>query len=254
MICKISNPSLVSPLFQDWDETMIWSCLDGTMGELYGDDFKNPKSTAAVLGDFTFFAGVPCAELGALHHSSLLQKNYRILVPRTSEWENLLLKLYGNRARRIRRYATVKDSGSFSPEGLTKILSGLPEGFSLKRMDEALYNQCGSMDWSRDLVSQYETWEKYRILGLGVVLTKDGEILSGASSYSAYRGGIEIEIDTRPEYRRRGFASFCGACLILECIKRNLYPSWDAHTEASLSLALKLGYRFSHAYTALEIS
>lgn len=61
MICKISNPSLVSPLFQDWDETMIWSCLDGTMGELYGDDFKNPKSAAAVLGDFTFFAGVPSA-------------------------------------------------------------------------------------------------------------------------------------------------------------------------------------------------
>lgn len=77
--------------------------------------------------------------------------------------------------------------------------------------------------------------------------------MSGASSYSRYQEGIEIEIDTREDYRRKGFASVCGAKLILECLKRNLYPSWDAQNKASVSLAEKLGYHYSHIYTAIEI-
>ena len=48
-----------------------------------------------------------------------------------------------------------------------------------------------------------------------------------ASSYTVYRGGIEIEIDTHPDHRRRGLARACGAALMLECLKRGLY-SWDA--------------------------
>ena len=68
-----------------------------------------------------------------------------------------------------------------------------------------------------------------------------------------YRGGIEIEIGTREDYRRKGLASVCGAKLILECMDRNLYPSWDAQNKWSVSLAEKLGYHFERAYPAYEI-
>lgn len=76
---------------------------------------------------------------------------------------------------------------------------------------------------------------------------------AGASSYSGYRGGIEIEIDTNEVYRRKGLAYICGAKLILECLDRNLYPSWDAQNIWSVALAEKLGYHFDHAYTAYEV-
>ena len=96
------------------------------------------------------------------------------------------------------------------------------------------------------------------------MVLKDKIPVAGASSYSAYRGtdrrdeagkngGIEIEIDTREDYRRQGLASVCGARLILECLDRGLYPSWDAQNRWSVSLAEKLGYHFSHEYTAYEI-
>ena len=65
-------------------------------------------------------------------------------------------------------------------------------------------------------------------------------------------GGIEIEIDTKEECRRRGLALACGARLILECLDRGLYPSWDAANLDSVRLAEKLGYRFDRAYTAYE--
>ncbi|MDE7014441.1 MAG: GNAT family N-acetyltransferase, partial [Kineothrix sp.] len=88
---------------------------------------------------------------------------------------------------------------------------------------------------------------------LGVLVKKDGRPVAGASSYTTYRGGIEVEIDTKEEYRRKGLASVCGARLILECLARNIYPSWDAQNKWSVALAEKLGYHFSHTYDAYEI-
>lgn len=57
----------------------------------------------------------------------------------------------------------------------------------------------------------------------------------------------------RIDQRRKGLASVCGAKLILECMKRGLYPSWDAQNKGSVALAEKLGYHFSHEYVAYEI-
>ncbi len=101
---------------------------------------------------------------------------------------------------------------------------------------------------------QYEDYAAYRKYGLGVVIVKEGEPVSGASSYSSYMGGIEIEIDTREDYRRKGLAYICGAKLILECLKREWYPSWDAQNKWSVSLAEKLGYHFAYEYTAYEVT
>lgn len=129
----------------------------------------------------------------------------------------------------------------------------LPPEYSLKKIDEELFYLCREQEWSRDFVSQYVNYERYRRLGIGIVALKDNEIVAGASSYSSYENGIEIEIDTKQEYRRRGLAYACGAGLILECRKRNLYPSWDAQNLWSVALAEKLGYHFDYEYYAYEI-
>ena len=68
------------------------------------------------------------------------------------------------------------------------------------------------------------------------------------SSYCVYAGGIEVEIDTHPAHRQRGLATACGARLILECLDRGLYLSWDAHDLRSVALAEKLGYHRGEPY------
>ena len=160
---------------------------------------------------------------------------------------------YGSKAKVFTRYATKKEPGIFNQSKLEQAAASLPESFTLSTIDEKLYKLCKSETWSADLVSQFPTYDMFQKLGIGVVIRKDGLILSGASSYSRYRDDIEIEIDTREEYRRKGLAYICGAKLILECLKRNLYPSWDAHNPASIALAEKLGYHFSHTYEAAMV-
>lgn len=252
MVYKITDTDNVSSFFANWEETLIWSCLQGIMGEIYADDPDTPTAAMAVIGDFIFFAGKPNIELVS-YKPDLSTKTFMIMVPQNEAWTKTVTEFYGKRATAISRYAIKKEPRVFDKRKLEKAVASLPEPYILSMIDERLYQICKAETWSADLVSQFPDYESYRKLGIGAVVCKNNIIISGASSYSRYREGIEIEIDTREEYRRQGFAYICGARLILECLKRNLYPSWDAQNKGSVALAEKLGYHYSHTYTAIEI-
>jgi predicted GNAT family acetyltransferase len=93
----------------------------------------------------------------------------------------------------------------------------------------------------------------YLTLGRGFVVMRDGRIVSGASSYSRYREGIEIEVNTLKEERHKGLAGAVCAVLILSCLDEGLYPRWDAANLLSVRLTEKLGYKFSHEYICFEV-
>ncbi len=119
--------------------------------------------------------------------------------------------------------------------------------------DEQLVRESFEQSWSRDFCAQFRDTEDFLARGIGVGALFEGKLVAGASSYSIYRGGIEIEIDTKPEFRRQGLATTCGAKLILECLSRGLYPSWDAYDLRSVSLAEKLGYHLDRPYVVYAL-
>lgn len=237
-------------LFRNWDETLIWSCLQGVMGEIHTNSEED--AAMAILGDFVFFAGTPSEELIRLKPESCKQ-DFIIMVPQSDEWEKLIEMCYGKKAKKVTRYAIKKEPNVFDVAKLKHAVQELPDDYQLKMLEEQEYNMCLNNDWAKDLVSQYKDYDMYKELGLGVVILQNGELVAGASSYSTYNEGIEIEIDTREDHRRKGLAYACGAKLIMECLKKGLYPSWDAQNKWSVALAEKLGYHFNHEYTAYEI-
>lgn len=242
MIKKLTTTNF----FNDWEEIMLYSCLDGTMGEIYG----NEESVVAYLGDFVFLAGKPSLELVKFKPTGF-NKNFVIMVPRSEDWNDLIELNF--KFNKTERYAIKKETDIFDEKKLQTIVDYLDETYELKMIDEEIYSICNETSWLKDLVAQYGNYDIYKNLGLGCVILKDGQIVSGASSYSSYKEGIEIEIDTHIDHRRKGLALVCGAKLILECLKRNLYPSWDAQNKGSVALAEKLGYHFDHAYPVYEI-
>lgn len=253
MIYGVKANEKIENLFGSWQETIIWSCLRDVMGEIYVNDRENPTAAMAVLGDFCFLAGKPDREIAAYKPKSQ-GKDFMIMVPQNRGWAAMVECCYKEKAKKVVRYAFKKEPETFDIMALKIAAESLPEEYTLKKIDKNLFEHCKEMEWCRDLVSQYSDFEMYRKYGMGVAVLKNGEILSGASSYSGYPGGIEIEIDTREDYRRRGLARACGARLILECLERGWYPSWDAQNPWSAALAEKLGYRFSHVYEAYEIT
>ena len=238
----------VARLFEGWEETLIWSALEGCMGEVFVENLDQPKSAQIITADFCFFAGQPHREL--VEH---MPSSFIIMVPQNEAWGQLIEEVYGERAKKIVRYAIKKEKDVFDRFKLQQIVEHLEAEYEVKLIDESLYKQCLAQDWSSDLCSQFPDYETYKKMGLGVVILYKGEVVAGASSYTCYSQGIEIEIDTKEEFRRRGLASVCGAKLILECLSRGLYPSWDAQNKWSVALAEKLGYHFDREYTAYEV-
>nr|WP_315024904.1 GNAT family N-acetyltransferase [uncultured Aminipila sp.] len=232
----------IAPFFSEWEETLIWSCLQGCMGYAIADNNENPSAAQIVVGDFCFFAGTPNDKL-------VTQAAAPIIIPQNKEWSKSIESILGDSVEKAQRYAIKKEPDVFDYEKLTQYAKSLREAYSLKLFDKEIYDCVIHENWSKDLCSQFADYNDYSKRGIGVAVIHQGKPVSGASSYTVYNGGIEIEIDTKPEFRQRGLAMACGAKLILECLNRGLYPSWDAHDLRSVSLAEKLGYHMNYPYT-----
>lgn len=246
----------IVPLFAGWEESLIWSCLQGYMGEAWADDRERPQAARILLADFCYFVGEANREL-VTEQIKTHSREFLIMVPPMDEtgeaWAKEIEAAYGECCKRVERYAIKKEPGIFDKEKLKQIVASLDPAYEVKLIDEDVFRQTREEEWSKDFTSQYADYEEYHKRGLGVAVVYQGRLVAGASSYTVYRDGIEIEIGTKEEYRRRGFAAVCGAKIILECMDRGLYPSWDAQNKWSVALAEKLGYHFDRTYPAYEV-
>ena len=246
MIYELTDTSKVMRLFEGWQETLIYSCLQRVMGKVFVTDPECPGSAMAYVGCFAFYAGEPDKELVIN-----MPGGFVIMVPQDKAWEACIEACFPN-AKKVTRYAIKKDT-QFDKDMLRNMTAELPDGYELKEIDEKIYDMCLSDRATRDFVSSFDSKEKYLEIGRGMVILRSGRIVAGASSYTRYREGIEIEVDTAEEERRKGLATIASAALILRCLDEGLYPSWDAQNMNSVHLAEKLGYEFDHEYVAYEV-
>ncbi len=150
--------SQIAALFGDWPETLIWTCLEGLMGQIHVDDSQSPQSALALYGRqsfFAFLAGKPDA--------ALLRKcegKDIILVPQDQAWADLIEEIYGDRVRSFTRYATKKDT-LFDREQLQGLVSSLTERFEVTSINSSLYEACLAEAWSQDLVGNFADFEQF---------------------------------------------------------------------------------------------
>ena len=242
MIYELKETAKAEPVFAGMEDSMIRSCLQGMMGgKIYVTDPEAPRSALAFLACFSFYAGGPDRELVAFKPEGVVG-----MVPPDEGWAALIEECWPG-ADKATRYAIRKDT-RFDREDLEGIVASLPAGYELRRIDGVLYDTLLENEQFEDCVGHFASKEEFLELGRGFAILKDGSPVAAASSYTVYREGIEIEIDTEEEYRRKGLASVAGAALILSCLDDGLYPSWDAANLISVHLAEKLGYEFSHEY------
>lgn len=250
MIFKLEETKEAKKLFGDWQETMIWSCVDNIMGEIYTDDLDKLCSVVAIIGDFCFFAGEVSEELIKF---ALGEREFIIMVPQNINWGFCIENVFGEKAKKVRRFAFKKEKDNFDLEKLNRTVEKMSRLYHFKEIDENLFYECQKEEWSKSLVSSFKDFEEFKRLGLGYLVLDRREIICGASSYTRYGDGIEIEVDTKEEFRRKRFAYYCASKLIFECLKKGLYPSWNAQNRNSADLALKIGYNFDREYTAYEV-
>lgn len=113
MVTELKGNGLkrAADLFGGWDDTMIWSCLEGEMGRAYAvlrhEERKRKSlgekpyiaSAKLDIADFCFYGGEASEEL-VLHRKDIYEAGFKILVPQNRDWELLIERIYGDRAVR----------------------------------------------------------------------------------------------------------------------------------------------------------
>ena len=117
----------------------------------------------------------------------------------------------------------------------------IPEGYHMLRVDvssyESVKNRYPNFPWKP---------ESNRF---GWFLLKDGEVVSECISVWVENVGVEtncveIGIETKEPYRRKGYAALVATALIDDCLSKGLIPVWCCwdFREGSKELAAKLGF------------
>ncbi len=246
---KKEQSHIIKDLYGDAYDTTIWSYFQGYHGRAWCNKFDQPTCARILVGDFCFLAGEPeGVEVQDFLYHGLegMDRSKFIWIPQNNIWEQAV-RQSGN-FEQSTRYALCKNKNQFKTEILQEYCNQLPSQYEFREINEELYYQLLKELWTQDFVSNYKNVLEFLNHGLGVLVLEGSNIIAGASAYTHYDGGIEVEIATREEYRRQGLATIVGARLILECLALDLYPNWDAANLYSLAVAKKLGYELSHEY------
>ncbi|OSX87095.1 hypothetical protein BTJ44_02772 [Bacillus mycoides] len=233
-------------MFEDFNNVVLLSYLQGHMGNAWVNDLENPTVAQITVGIFTFYAGDPNAK-----ETEELLRNIpeRILViVNSDQWKKRLETFHERKIDKFLRYKFKRNTEVFNRSKLQSFITALPKGYELRKIDEHIANNPTLHNVSEDFTSQFRSIDDYVNRGIGYSILYNGEVVCGASSYSIYNDGIEIEVATDLDHRRKGLATVVCATLILDCLEKGRYPNWDAANSTSVKLAEKLGYVFDKAY------
>ncbi len=235
------------PLFEGFPglHGVIDSVTEGVLGEAWADDPERPTVAHLEL-DFHLLAGDPGSPEAAEVLRSLPAGEH---VAAPDPWVDLLIE--------CRESLQAYDRFDFGqPEQwdrqrLASRRESLPEGFALERITA---ETVGAFEALADsLVYNFESREDFLARGVGFGVRHEGRFVAGCASYAISSRSLEFEIQTHPEYQRRGLALVTGSRMIEHCLESGLVPCWDAAHEGSAVLAERLGFGERRPYVAYRV-
>ncbi len=234
------DAQIAAPLFSSYRELrgILYAGLHG-MGRLWLDAPLKPRAAVLTCGDFLLCGGQPGPSARHLLRVALGTDRRDWLVRCPGAWKDALSAVTSYETQS--RWAFDHDVQP-RDEHLLGILRGRTDLTAVPLSGEAIA-WCRQNEWSRDFVSVFANDDAFTSGGLGVLISRDGAFVAGASSYVAYPGGIELQVQTRDDCQGLGYATYAAAALILEAHRRGLKATWDAANPTSVHIAQKLGYR-----------
>lgn len=234
------------PMFEKIDSSIVLSYLQGHMGTAWVDDLENPTVAQITVGIFVFYAGNPNAKEAEELLFNLPE--FTLAIVDSDVWKKRIETVHSDNIEKFQRYRFKKNPEHMDRTHIENLMSSLPKGYEIMRVDKNIAQSSSFNELSKDFTSQFDSIEDFINRGLGYAILHEGKVVSAATSFSIYDEGIEIEVASHPDHRRKGLATFVASALILDCIDRGKYPSWDGANSESVELAKKLGYVFKESY------
>jgi hypothetical protein len=223
---------------------IVDSVLEGVLGEARTDNPQRPRFARLSLDDFHLVAGEADAPGARDVFRSLREDDTVVAAP---PWWEVVTRV-NKGAEPYDRFA-FRAPPRWDKRRLAELRAGLPEGFTLSRVTAETVLAFEGL--ARSLVGNFPSRADFLARGVGFAITDPGgKIVAGCSSYAISSQSLEFEIQTHPDFRRRGLALVTGATMIEHCLENGLEPCWDAAHEGSALLAEQLGFVGRRRYTA----
>jgi len=226
---------------------VVAAVIEGGMGRVFADAGEEPQVALAVL-DFHLLAGDPLHANAPLLFRQLQPGN--VVIAPSPAWRQLVAATYPDALTVYRREAFRAEQ--FDIDQLRRFCQALPGGFELRQVRPEEAAQFAT-DLDRALIYNFRSPEEFITRGVGMGILHQGRFVSGACSAAVGGGKFEIEIQTQPQFRRRGLARAVAAALILYGLEHELEACWDAANEPSSALARQLGFHPTGKYDAYRL-
>lgn len=235
---KASERKTAAHLFKcnKYDIVLINSVLDGHTGKMLVDSVNDPRFSRLDTGAFTIFGG------SADHKGVIDLIKYSpifVVTPENKSWAELLISVFNHKITKLP--FTEYHSETIEIEQLSEIIKGLPSEYELRRLDRDLCEQLSKDILNDYFFENYNSTDDFLDRGIGFCILFNQKIVSAATSMASSRNAIDVEIETRDNYRNKGLGTVVGAKLLLHCIQNDMVPKWLAANNDSERLAEKLG-------------
>ena len=234
------------------DCMILWFLEGNNYCAAWVDDISNPKEAIIIAADFCYLLG-DVKQPDAIEQILVENARYKVIIPCNTQWVTYLNDYLSEKVHCYKRYAIKRERDVFNRSNLEQLIQKIDLIYTIKQIDENIYKEVLSIDWAADGCCFYKSYDDYNEKGLGYVIYREGQLVCIASSYTTYKNIIGVTIGTLEEHRRKGLAAACAASLILECLKREIYPEWEAANMASVALAEKLGYHYDRAFDVYSL-
>ena len=232
-------------------DTVIMSIFENIAGELWVDDEKNPEIALGIYRDFCYLSGTPC-KVKNLDSILFSLCDNPVLIADNSEWVRFLPENVEFKETTRYRLATPERFDEQKLLAICEKIKYFPQ-LEMRIMNGEDYDSYNPEGWEHNMRGCYKNKEDFCEKSFGIIICDKKEIICGCSAYTYYSGGVEVQIETKKEYRGKGLASIVAAAYMLECQKRGAKPNWDAAHFQSAKMAMRLGFEMVGEYLAYEL-
>ncbi len=245
---KPGKRSVLAGLFANHtaDRMLIESVIQGDIGLALADSQTNPQVAQITFGSFTMFGGN--AQHPIAHQLIQEMPKDTWVTPISSAWRQMMFDIH---AQHLEKRQWIEfSSSSLDIDYLRQLKKRVPFGFEIKRVDIDLAEQVMNDDFST--FTGFCSLSDFVERGIGFCATKENQIVCYAGTYAQCKAGIEVQISTEWDFRRKGLATVVGATLVVHCLEHRIEPHWSAINPISAKLACKLGYVENAVYEELK--
>lgn len=166
-------------------------------------------------------------------------------------WAALIMDEYKEKAKLETRYYL--PFAALNKERLLSVDLSTNNGYRIERINGQFAEKLKDEIGEEYQIYHYSSLKDFAEKGCGFCITKGSEICSAAAAFLRSGNKIQIQVNTKQQYRQQGMAAKTCACMLRYCLENGISADWDAANTISRDLALKLGYTECIPYDVISV-